>query len=241
MRGRLIMVRCRIRAEWPAWQTRALTMRASLTANRESGSHNGAKAPESAPSGMQGARSAPAPIGRHQAGIGPKTLTTIPRRHLQRPQDGDGSQREARFHHRRIHIPSTRDAARQAATKPIMAFDSASHILAMQKGCEPRGCCRPAVAPQIIAATNFSPRRGGDAGKADDAIPKTQGFAIKDAYLRRLSCDGTIRGSRAEKIGRQAKTKEKRGNHRACNSEPRTANAGAELPSFENPSWFTHE
>lgn len=49
MRGRLIMVRCRIRADWSAWQTRALNMRGSLNAKRESGLKKGAKAPESLP------------------------------------------------------------------------------------------------------------------------------------------------------------------------------------------------
>ena len=120
-----------------------------------------------------GSRSAPTPIGRHQAGIGPKSLAGIARRHFQGAQHGYGSQRKALFHHGGIDIPPTGDAAAKATTKRIMAFNAAGHVLAMQQSRKP--CCRrrAAIAPRGITATSLSARGRRYTGKPDDAIPKT--------------------------------------------------------------------
>ena len=121
-----------------------------------------------------------------------------------------------------------------------MAFNAAGHVLAMQQSRKPCRRRRAAITPRGITATGLSARGRCYAGKPDDAIPKTQGFTIKNADLRGLSLDRPIRGGRAEEIGRQAKSKDKRGQNRAGDTKPRTAKAGAQLPSFENTSRFAH-
>ena len=88
----------------------------------------------------------------------------------------------------------------------------------MHKTRKRRSGCRAAIAAGHVPATSLTPRRGGNAGKPDDPIPKTKGFAIKDANLRGLSRNRAIRRGRAEQIGRQAKTKEKRCQNRTSNS-----------------------
>jgi hypothetical protein len=110
----------------------------------------------------------------------------------------------------------------------------------MQQSREPRRRRSAAIGPRYITATGFTTGGRCYAGKADDAVPKTKGLTIKNTDLRRLSRDGPIRGGGAEQIGRQAKSKDKGGQNSASNPEPRTAKAGAELPTFEDTSWFTH-
>jgi hypothetical protein len=110
----------------------------------------------------------------------------------------------------------------------------------LQQSREPgrRRCA--AIGPCGIVATSLTTGGRRYAGKPDNAVPKTQGFTIKNTDLRRLGRDGPIRGGRTEQIGRQAKPEEQRGHYGDSNTEPRTAKAGAELPTFEDTSWFTH-
>jgi hypothetical protein len=105
-----------------------------------------------------------------------------------------------------------------------------------------QGCSRgsAAITARGIAA-GLTPRGRGYAGKPDDAIPKAERFAIKNADLCGFRRDGPICGSRAEQVGRQAKTKDKRRDNRASHAQPRTAEAGAELPSLEYAPWFSHQ
>ena len=167
-------------------------------------------------------------------------MAAIPRRHFQGAQYGKGSQRKTLFHHGRIHIPPAGDAAAKAAPKPVIPLNPAGHILALQQSREPGRRRRAAIGPRGIAAASLTTGGRRYAGKPDNAVPKTQGFAIKNTDLRRFGRDGPIRGGRAEQIGRQAKPKEQRGHDGASKPDPRTAKAGAELPSFEDTPRFTH-
>jgi hypothetical protein len=121
-----------------------------------------------------------------------------------------------------------------------MAFNPAGNVLAMNQARERRSGCCAAIGAWGVAATSLTPRRGGNTGKADDTIAKAERLTIKNANLRGFSRDGPIRGGRAKKIGRQAKAKEKRRNHRASNTQPGTAKAGTNLPAFEDTPRFTH-
>jgi hypothetical protein len=121
-----------------------------------------------------------------------------------------------------------------------MALNPASDIMALHQRRQNRRRRRTAIPARRIPTARFAPRWCGNAGKPNDAIPQAKGLAIKNADLRRLSREGAIRRGRTEKIGRQAKTQEKRRNHGANNPKPRTAEAGAHLPSLEDTSWFTH-
>ncbi len=120
-----------------------------------------------------------------------------------------------------------------------MAFNSAGHGLAMHQTRQGRRCRRTAITARPIAA-GLSARGRRYAGKPDDAIPKPDRFAIKNANLRGLRRDGPIRGGRTEKIGRQTETKHQSRHQRATHTQPGTAEAGAEMPSFEDTPWFTH-
>lgn len=153
-------------------------------------------------------------------GIGPKPLPRIARRHFQGAQHGYGSQRKALLHHGGIDIPPAGDAAAKATVESIMAFNPAGHILAMQQRRKPCRRRRAAIAAQGITAAGLSARGRCNAGKPDDAIPKTQGFTIKNPDVRGLGRDGPIRRGRAEQIGWQAKPKDKRGQNRASNPKP---------------------
>lgn len=121
-----------------------------------------------------------------------------------------------------------------------MPFNPAGHILPLQQSRKPGRRSRPAIAPGGIASTGLTTGGCCYAGKPDDPITKTQGFTIENPDLRGLGRDGPIRRGRTEKIGRQAKPKDKRRQNRAGNPKPGTAKAGAELLSLEDPSWFTH-
>lgn len=121
-----------------------------------------------------------------------------------------------------------------------MAFNAAGHVLAMQQRRKPCRRRRAAITPRGITATGLSARGRCYAGKPDDAIPKTQGFTIKNTDLRRFGRNGPIRRGRPEQIGWQAESEDKGSQNRASNTEPRTAEAGAELPTFEDTPWFTH-
>ena len=121
-----------------------------------------------------------------------------------------------------------------------MSFNPAGDSLALHQASQHGRGRRPAIPLRRVSATSFPARGGGDARKPDDAIPKAECFAIKNPNVRRLGRNRAIRGGRAEKIGRQAKTKGQRGNQRACNTQPRTAKAGTVLPSLKDTSWFTH-
>jgi hypothetical protein len=96
-----------------------------------------------------------------------------------------------------------------------------------------------AITARGIAA-GLTPRGRGYAGKPDDAIPKAERFAIKNADLCGFRRDGPICGGRAEQVGRQAKTKDKRRDNRASHPQPGTAEAWAKLPSLEDTPWFSH-
>ena len=102
------------------------------------------------------------------------------------------------LHHGGIQIPPTGNAARQPATKPIMAFNSAGHILALQQSREPGRRSRPAIAPRGIIATGLTTGGRRYAGKPDDPIAKTERFTIENANLRGLGRDGPIRRGRTE-------------------------------------------
>jgi len=121
-----------------------------------------------------------------------------------------------------------------------MAFNPAGDVLAMDQPRQRRSGCRAAISAWGVAATSLTPRRGGNAGKANDAIPKAERLTVKNADLRRFGRDGPICGGRAKKIRRQAKAKEKRRNHGANNAEPGAAKAGTYLLAFEDTSRFTH-
>lgn len=122
-----------------------------------------------------------------------------------------------------------------------MAFNAAGHILALQQRRKPcrRRCA--AIAARGITAAGLTAGRGRNARKPNNAIPKPERFAIKYADLRGLSRDRPIRRGRAEKIGWQAKAKDKRRNNRASHTQPGAAKAGTYLPAFEDTSRFTHE
>jgi hypothetical protein len=167
-------------------------------------------------------------------------LPAITRRHFQGAQNGYRCQRITRFHHGRIHIAPTGGAAAKPTAEAVMAFNPAGNVLAMNQARERRSGCCAAIGAWGVAATSLTPRRGGNTGKADDTIAKAERLTIKNANLRGFSRDGPIRGGRAKKIGRQAKAKEKRRNHRASNTQPGTAKAGTYLPAFEDTPRFTH-
>jgi hypothetical protein len=122
-----------------------------------------------------------------------------------------------------------------------MAFNPAGNILALNQARQRRRRRRAAIRARGLAATSLTPRWGGNAGKPDDAIPKAERLTIEYSDLSGLSRDGAIRRGRAEQVGRQAKTKKKRRNHRASNTEPGAAKAGPNLPAFKNTPWFTHK
>jgi len=170
--------------------------------------------------------SAPAPFRRQLARIGPKPLAGIARRNFQWAQHRSGCQGEAGFHHGGIHIAATGNAAAKPALESVMAFNPAGDFLALHQPGQHCRRRRAAIAPCWVTTASLSPRRGGDAGKPDDPIPKTKGFAIKDTNLRGFSRDRAIRRRRAKQIGRQAETKEQRRNHRASDTKPRAAEAG---------------
>jgi hypothetical protein len=167
-------------------------------------------------------------------------MAAIPRRHFQGAQYGYGRQRKALFHHGRVHIPPAGNAATKAAPKPVITLNPAGHILALQQSREPCRRHRATIGPRGIAATSLTTGGRRYAGKTDNAVTKTQGFAIKNTDLRGLGRDGPIRGGGAEQVGRQAKSKDQRGHHGTSNPKPRTAKAGAELPTFENTPRFSH-
>ena len=121
-----------------------------------------------------------------------------------------------------------------------MAFNPAGNVLAMNQPRQRRSSGRAAIGAWGVAATSLTPRRGGNTGKADDTIPKAERLTIKNANLRGFSRDWPICRGRAKKIGRQAKAKGKRSNHRAGNTQPGTAKAGTNLPAFKDTPWFTH-
>lgn len=125
-------------------------------------------------------------------------MAAIPRRHFQGTQHGNGGQRKALLHHGRIQIPPACDAAAKAAPKPVITLNPAAHILALQQGREPRRRRRAAIGPRGVIATSLTTGGRRYAGKPNNAVPKTQGFAIKNTNLRRLGRDGPIRGGRAE-------------------------------------------
>ena len=95
-----------------------------------------------------------------------------------------------------------------------MAFNPASHILAMQQRSKPCRRRRAAIATRGITAAGLTAGRGRNARKPNNAIAKAERLTIKNANLRGLSRDGSIRRGRAEKVGRQAKAKDKRRNNR---------------------------
>ena len=129
-------------------------------------------------------------------------MAAIPRRHFQGAQHGYGRDREALLHHGRIHITPAGDTTPKATTKRIMSFNPAGHILAMQQSRKPARRRRATIAPRGIAAAGLTTGRRSYAGKPDDAVPKTECFAIKNTDLRGFGRDGPICGGRAEKIGR---------------------------------------
>jgi hypothetical protein len=167
-------------------------------------------------------------------------LPAITRRHFQGAQNGYRCQRITRFHHGRIHIAPTGGAAAKPTAEAVMAFNPAGNILALNHPRQRRSSGRAAIGAWGVAATSLTPRRGGNTGKADDTIPKAERLSIKNANLRGFSRDWPICRGRAKKIGRQAKAKEKRRNHGASNTKPRTAKAGTYLPAFEDTPRFTH-
>ena len=185
-------------------------------------------------------RSAPTPIGWHLASIGPKPLPAITRRHFQGAQNGYRCQCITRFYHRGVHIAPTGNAPAKPAAEAVLAFNPAGNVLAMNQPRQRRSGCCAAIGARGVPATSLTPRWGGNAGKANDTIAKAERLTIKNADLRGLSSDRAIRRGRAEQIGRQAKAKEKRRNHGANNTKPRTAKAGTYLPAFEDTSRFTH-
>jgi hypothetical protein len=146
-------------------------------------------------------------------------LPPIARRCFQGAQDGYGSQRKALLYHGRIDIPPAGDAAPKATAERIMPFNPARHILAMQQRRKPCRRRRAAIATRGITAAGLTAGRGCNARKPNNAIPKPEGFAIKNTDLRGFSRDGPIRRGRAEKIGWQAKAKDKRRNNRASRTE----------------------
>jgi hypothetical protein len=145
-------------------------------------------------------------------------LPAITRCHFQGAQNGYRCQRITRFHHGRIQITSAGDAAAKTAAEAVMAFDPAGNVLALNQPRQRRSSGSAAIGAWGVPATSLTPRRGGNAGKADDAIPKAERLTIKHTDLSGLSRDGAIRRGRAEQIGRQAKAKEKRRNHGASNT-----------------------
>jgi hypothetical protein len=146
-------------------------------------------------------------------------LPPIARRCFQGAQHGYGSQGKALLYHGRIDIPPAGDATPKATAETIMAFNPARHILAMQQSRKPCRRRRAAIGPRGITAAGLTTGRRCDAGKPDNAIPKAEGFAIKNTDLRGFSRDGSIRRGRAEKIGRQAKAKGKGRNNRASRTK----------------------
>ena len=122
-----------------------------------------------------------------------------------------------------------------------MALNPASDIMALHQRRQNGSRRRTAIPARRISTASFTPRWCGNAGKPNDTVAQAKGLAIKNADLRRLSREGPIRRGRTEKIGRQAKTQEKRRHYGASNPQPRTAEAGAHLPSLEDTSWFTHK
>lgn len=167
------------------------------------------------PFGDKGRASAPAPFRRQLARIGPKSLAGIARRDFQGAQHRSRGQGEAGFHHGGIHIAPARNAAAKPTAECVMAFNPAGDILALNQASQHRRRCRPAIPPRRVSAASFPARGGGNARKPDNAIPKAKGFAIKNANLCGLGRHRAIRGRRAEKIGRQAKTKGHCGDQRA--------------------------
>jgi len=167
------------------------------------------------PFGDKGGASAPAPFRRQLARIGPKSLAGVARRDFQGAQHRSRGQGEAGFHHGGIHIAPARNAAAKPTAEGVMAFNPAGDILPLHQASQHRRRGRPAIPLRRVSATSFPTRGSGNAGKPDNPIPKTERFAIKNANLCGLGRHRAIRGRRAEKIGRQAKTKGQRGDQRA--------------------------
>ena len=95
-----------------------------------------------------------------------------------------------------------------------MALNPATHILALQQSREPRRRRRAAIGQRGVAAAGLTTGRRSYSGKPDDTVAKPKGFAIENTDLSRFGYDGPICRGRAEKIGRQTKSKKQRGKHR---------------------------
>lgn len=121
-------------------------------------------------------------------------MPAITRRHLQRAQHGDGSQGITGLYHGRIHIAPTGNAAAQPTSETIMAFNPAGYRVALNQPRQRRRGYRAAIAPRCIAATGLTTHRRRYAGKPNDAIPKTERFAIKNTDLRGLGRQRPICG-----------------------------------------------
>jgi hypothetical protein len=110
-------------------------------------------------------------------------MPRIARRHFQGAQHGNRGQSETRFHHCRIHIAPTRNAAAKTAVKGIITLNPAGDVMALHQPRQHRRRRRTAITPRAFSAAGLPACRGGNAGKPDDPIPKTKRFAIKDADL----------------------------------------------------------